>query len=72
MAIGVIIGFRVVCLSMYMAVLQRTREIGILKSLGASQVYILRIIPNRSRDPGIGGTFSNCDEFRRMLAHPDR
>ena len=32
--IGVVIGFAVVWLSMYMAVLQRTREIGILKSLG--------------------------------------
>jgi putative ABC transport system permease protein len=30
-AIGVVIGFAVVLLSMYMAVLQRTREIGILR-----------------------------------------
>ena len=37
MGIGVVIGFAVVCLSMYMAVLQRTREIGILKSLGGSK-----------------------------------
>ena len=44
MGIGVVIGFAVVCLSMYMAVLQRTREIGILKSLGASKGFILRII----------------------------
>ena len=36
--IGVVIGFVVVSLSMYMAVLQRTREIGILKSLGASRL----------------------------------
>ena len=35
MGIGVVIGFAVVCLSMYMAVLQRTREIGILKSWAA-------------------------------------
>jgi putative ABC transport system permease protein len=56
MAIGVIIGFAVVCLSMYMAVLQRTREIGILKSLGASQVYILRIILTEAVILGIGGT----------------
>jgi putative ABC transport system permease protein len=43
-SIGVVIGFAVVLLSMYMAVLQRTREIGILKSLGASRWFILRTI----------------------------
>jgi putative ABC transport system permease protein len=42
--ITVVISFAVVCLSMYTAVLQRTREIGILKSLGASRGYILQII----------------------------
>lgn len=42
--IAIFIGFAVVCLSMYMAVLQRTREIGILKSLGASRWYVLSII----------------------------
>ena len=56
MAIGVIIGFAVVLLSMYMAVLQRTREIGILKSLGASQIFILRIIVTEAVILGIGGT----------------
>jgi putative ABC transport system permease protein len=56
MAIGVIIGFAVVCLSMYMAVLQRTREIGILKSLGASKSFILRIILAEALLLGIGGT----------------
>jgi putative ABC transport system permease protein len=42
--IAIFIGFAVVCLSMYMAVLQRTREIGILKSLGASRWYVVNII----------------------------
>jgi putative ABC transport system permease protein len=56
MAIGVIIGFAVVCLSMYMAVLQRTREIGILKSLGASKSFILRIILAEALLMGVGGT----------------
>ena len=42
--ISIFIGFAVVCLSMYMAVLQRTREIGILKSLGASRWYVISII----------------------------
>lgn len=54
--IGVVIGFAVVCLSMYMAVLQRTREIGILKSLGGSKVFILRIIWAEALLLGLGGT----------------
>lgn len=54
--IAVVIGFAVVCLSMYMAVLQRTREIGILKSLGASREYILRIIITEAFILGFGGT----------------
>jgi len=56
MSIGVIIGFAVVCLSMYMAVLQRTREIGILKSLGASQFFILKVIVVEALLMGIGGS----------------
>jgi len=54
--IGVVIGFGVVCLSMYMAVLQRTREIGILKSLGGSKGFILRIIWMEALFLGAGGT----------------
>src|SRR5260370_7960300 len=54
--IGVVIGFAVVCLSMYMAVLQRTREIGILKSLGGSKAFILRIILVEAALLGVGGT----------------
>jgi putative ABC transport system permease protein len=54
--IGVVIGFAVVCLSMYMAVLQRTREIGILKSLGGSKAFILRIILAEALIMGVGGT----------------
>jgi putative ABC transport system permease protein len=56
MAIGVVIGFAVVCLSMYMAVLQRTREIGILKSLGGSKAFILGIILAEALLLGVGGT----------------
>ncbi len=55
-SIGVVIGFAVVLLSMYMAVLQRTREIGILKSLGASRGFVLRLILSEALVMGIGGT----------------
>ncbi len=54
--IGVVIGFFVVCLSMYMAVLQRTREIGILKSLGATNGFVLRVILLEGLLLGVGGT----------------
>jgi putative ABC transport system permease protein len=42
--ISVIIGFIVIFQAMYTAVMERTREIGILKSLGASKMYIVNVI----------------------------
>jgi putative ABC transport system permease protein len=42
--VGVCIGFIVIFQSMYTAVMERTREIGILKSLGASKTYIVNVI----------------------------
>ncbi|MDE3103779.1 MAG: FtsX-like permease family protein [Acidobacteriota bacterium] len=42
--IAVVIGFLVIFQSMYTAVMERTREIGILKSLGASRVYIVGVV----------------------------
>jgi len=42
--IAVVIGFLVIFQSMYTAVMERTREIGILKSLGASRGYIVRVV----------------------------
>ena len=42
--ISVTIGFIVIFQAMYTAVMERTREIGILKSLGASKFYIVNVI----------------------------
>jgi putative ABC transport system permease protein len=42
--ISVIIGFIVIFQAMYTAVMERTREIGILKSMGASKLYIVSVI----------------------------
>lgn len=56
LGLGVVIGFAVVCLSMYMAVLQRTREIGILKALGGSKGFVLRIILTEAWVLAVGGT----------------
>jgi putative ABC transport system permease protein len=42
LAVG--IGFLVIFLSMYTTITERTREIGILKSLGASKTYVISVI----------------------------
>jgi putative ABC transport system permease protein len=42
--IAVIVGFLVIFQSMYTAVLERTREIGILKSMGASKFAIVSVV----------------------------
>jgi putative ABC transport system permease protein len=42
--ISVVIGFIVIFQAMYTAVMERTREIGILKSMGASRLYIVNAI----------------------------
>lgn len=42
--VSVVIGFIVIFQAMYTAVMERTREIGILKSLGASKLFIVNTI----------------------------
>ena len=42
--IAVVIGILVIFQAMYTAVMERTREIGILKSIGASKFYIVNVI----------------------------
>ncbi len=53
--ISVTIGFIVIFQAMYTAVMERTREIGILKSLGASKFYIINVILRETSLLAIGG-----------------
>jgi len=70
--IAVIIGFLVIFQSMYTAVLERTREIGILKSMGASKLAIVSVVLRETAIlavagviVGIAGTYG----VRLLLAH---
>jgi putative ABC transport system permease protein len=53
--IAVIIGFIVIFQAMYTAVMERTREIGILKSMGATKLYIVNVIVGETVVLAIGG-----------------
>lgn len=53
--ISVTIGFIVIFQAMYAAVMERTREIGILKSLGASRLYIVNVILRETTVLAVGG-----------------
>ncbi len=54
--LSVVFGFLVVFLSMYTAVLERTREIGILKALGASPTYIVGLLMRETIVLGLIGS----------------
>jgi putative ABC transport system permease protein len=54
-AIAMVIGFIVIFQAMYTAVMERTREIGILKSLGASKIYIVNVILRETVMLALGG-----------------
>jgi putative ABC transport system permease protein len=43
-ALAVAIGFLVIFLSLYTTIIERTREIGVLKSLGASKMFIVKAL----------------------------
>src|SRR6476661_1186114 len=53
--ITVVIGFIVIFQAMYTAVMERTREIGILKSIGASKLYIVNVILRETVLLAVGG-----------------
>ena len=54
-AIATLVGFLVIFLSMYTAVLERTREIGILKAMGASKAAIVGMILRESAMLALAG-----------------
>src|ERR1700758_2242661 len=47
-ALAIAIGLLVIFLTMYTTVIERTRDIGVLKSLGANQVFIVRALLTES------------------------
>jgi putative ABC transport system permease protein len=53
--ISVIIGFIVIFQAMYTAVMERTREIGILKAMGASKFYIVNVVLRETVVLALGG-----------------
>jgi putative ABC transport system permease protein len=71
--IAVTVGFLVTFLSMYTTVIERTREVGVLKSLGASKGYIVRIILSETTllcllglAAGIGLSFLTKDIMQKV------
>lgn len=54
-SIAFIVGFLVIFQSMYTAVLERTREIGILKSMGASKAYVVNVVLREAAVAAIAG-----------------
>src|ERR1700678_133253 len=54
-AIAMIVGFIVIFQAMYTAVMERTREIGILKSMGASKLYIVNVVLRETALLAFGG-----------------
>jgi putative ABC transport system permease protein len=70
--IAMIVGFLVIFQSMYTAVLERTREIGILKSMGASKGTIVGVVLRECAVLAITGVLlgmAGTGVLRLLLAH---
>jgi putative ABC transport system permease protein len=79
--VSLIIGFLVIFQSMYTAVMERTREIGILKSMGASKLYIVNLVLRETILLAVAGIISGVIvslaarlgiEHRWPLVHIDK
>ena len=69
--IAVVVGFLVIFQSMYTAVLERTREIGILKSLGSSKFTIVSVVLRETGVLAVAGVLVGivCTYGVRELLH---
>jgi putative ABC transport system permease protein len=69
--IAVVVGFLVIFQSMYTAVLERTREIGILKSMGAAKATIIGVVLRETAMLAIAGVVVGiaCTYGVRELLH---
>jgi putative ABC transport system permease protein len=70
--IAVIVGFLVIFQSMYTAVLERTREIGILKSMGASKLTIVAVVLRETALLAVAGVIlgiAGVFGVKLLLAH---
>ena len=67
--VAVIVGFIVVFMAMYTAVLERTREIGILKAVGGSSGLILNILFRETLLLALlGSVAGHCVDLRDAVA----
>jgi putative ABC transport system permease protein len=72
--LGVAIGVLVIFLSMYTSVTERTREIGILRSMGASKGFIVALVLQESlvlciigAVVGVGGSFALAVFLKKLM-----
>ena len=79
--VSVIIGFLVIFQAIYTAVMERTREIGILKSMGASKLYIVNVVLRETLLLAVAGILLGVTvsllarvgiQYRWPLVHIDR
>ena len=70
--ISMIIGFIVIFQAMYTSVMERTREIGILKAMGASKLYIVNVVLRETvllASAGIVLGLSSASQRGQAFAH---